>query len=296
MDEILRFIGDAQKIIIETAKIQHSTFSEKEGKKESLIEVNYTQDGYLLSKKDKKSIENYIYIEKNLMSVHVSDLNNILLYKIEYDYEDGFLTKKSKTNNQGRVEEVESYINNDIGQIIEKISKTMRYQYEYLEDLLVEERWISDISLNQIIRFKYENRLLIEKQYFSGNEIPGRKIAYSRNKYGFITNEIVYSTSGEIISHIMYEYKTIFKDNWLKRVKNSLHNRKKEPIEVQYRDFKFFERISTKEDVESLEELIERPIEESIEETIYRFIFSKYDGWSRKINIYFWKGIRRYIC
>ena len=103
----------------------------------------------------------------------------------------------------------------------------MTYEYLYDNGKLVEEKWHSDFSLNQIIRYSYENDLIIEIQNYSGEEIPGRKIEYKRNKLGFITEEIIYSASKMIISHFKYEYATKFKNNWLKRVKYALHTQNK---------------------------------------------------------------------
>ena len=94
----------------------------------------------------------------------------------------------------------------------------------------------------------------------------------TRLKSGFISDEIIYSASNMVVSHFKYEYVTIYKNNWLKRVKYLLHsqNKRKEASEVQYRDFKFYE---SKEDILDSTSLTESTNENETEETIsYNFV------------------------
>lgn len=242
MDDKLEFSGSAQKVTIEIAPIQRGTFTDKEGKRKFLKEINYTPEGEIESIIHPDKVENYVYHQDQLICIHVAKLDKKPIHKVDYFYEEDVLVKKTKTNDQGIVSEQETYHYNLEGKLSEKKSQTMTYEYIYEGDLLVEERWHSEFSLNQIIKYSYNDGKLIETAFFSGEEIPGRKIVYKRDKNNFITEEIVYSTSNLIVSHFKYEYITIFKKNWLKRVKYILHsqNRRKEATEVQYRDFKFY--------------------------------------------------------
>lgn len=249
MDDLLHFSGDAQKVIIETAQIQKGTFLDKEGKKKIIVEAEYGDIGEIISKTYPDKIEHYVYHNNQMICLHVAKLDKTPIYKEDYFYEEDLLVKKTRVNELGVVEEVEKFYYSIDSVLEKKQSKSMTYEYLYTDNLLVEERWHSDLNLNQIIRYRYENRLLIEILHLSGSEIPGRKIEYIRQKSGFISEEIIYSASNNIVSHFKYEYITIYKNNWLKRVKYTLHtqNKRKEATEVQYRDFKFYE---TKEYVE----------------------------------------------
>lgn len=256
MDDELDFTGNVQKLTLEAAPIERGTFTDKEGKKEFLYEINYSQTGEIISKLHPDRLENYIYHENQLICIHVARPDKSPLYKIDYFYEDNLLIKRSKTNEQGLVTENETFHYNLEGQLSEKRSLTMTYEYIYEDDLLVEERWHSEFSLNQIIRYSYIDKQLTERAYFSGEDIPGRKFIYKRDKNGFITEEIVYSTSNLIVSHFKYEYITIYKKNWLKRIKYTLHsqNRSKKATEVQYRDFKFFPEEPIQQPIDNITE------------------------------------------
>ncbi len=243
MDDLLHFSGDAQKVIIETAQIQKGTFLDKEGKKRVLVEAEYDDLGKITSKTYPDKIEHYVYHNNQMICLHVAKLDKTPIYKEDYFYEEDLLVKKTRVNEHGIIEETETYYYNTDGLLEKKQSKSMTYEYLYIDNLLVEERWHSDLNLNQIIRYHYENELLIEILHLSGSEVPGRKIEYKRQKSGFISEEIIYSASNIIVSHFKYEYITTYKNNWLKRVKYTLHtqNKRKEATEVQYRDFKFYE-------------------------------------------------------
>lgn len=242
MDDKLEFTGSVQTLTLEVAPIKKGTFSDKEGKKSLLLEVNYNPKNEITSIIDSEKIENYVYHQNQLICIHVARPDKSPLYKIDYFYDKDKLIKKTKTNEQGIISEKETYHYNVEGELSEKRSLTMTYEYIYEEGLLTEERWHSDFSLNQIIKYSYEDEELVQTAFFSGEEVPGRRILYKRDKNKFITEEIVYSSSNLIVSHFKYEYITIYKKNWLKRVKYILHsqNRRKEATEVQYRNFKFY--------------------------------------------------------
>lgn len=242
MNDILQFSGEAQKIIVERAPIQRGTFSDREGPKESILEAEYNRDGSIKSITYPDKIENYVYMDDELICIHVAKLDKNPIYKEDYYYEAGLLVKKTRVNELGIVDEEETYYYNSSSQMISKNTKTMTYEYEWQDDLLIEERWSSELSVNHIIRYKYKKNQPTEILHLSGDEIPGRKVEYRYNSSGFIQEEIVYSASNLVISHIKYEYHTTFKHNWLKRTKYLLNgnNRRKEAIEVQYRDFKFY--------------------------------------------------------
>lgn len=267
MDDILEFTGSPETMVLEKAPISKGTFSDKEGKKSFIQEVNFNSTGDKTSIRYTDKVENFVYHEDQLLCIHVAREDKTPLYKIDFYYEEDLLVKKTKTNEQGIIEESETYHYNQEGNLSEKKSLTMTYEYIYNEEnLLIEERWHSEFSLNQIIKYSYENNKRIGICYFSGDEIPGRKIIYKRESHGFISEEIVYSTSNIIISHFKYEYITIYKNNWLKRIKYTLHtnNRRKEATEAQYRDFKFYENTENPdinedcnkvEDINSIQEL-----------------------------------------
>ncbi|WP_187759658.1 MORN repeat-containing protein [Thiospirochaeta perfilievii] len=253
MDDLIHFSGKTQKITVEASQIQKGTFHDKEGKKNFILEAEFNRNGELLVKKYPDQIEHYIFHNEQMICKHVAKLDKTPIYKVDYYYQEDLLVKKVRVNNDGIVEDSESFYYNTEGLLEKKQSRTMLYEYVYNNNnLLIEERWHSDLNLNQIIRYKYEEDLLIETLYLSGDEIPGRKIELKRNKSGFITEEIIYSASNLIVSHFKFEYITNYKNNWLKRVKYTLHtqNKRKEAAEVQYRDFKFFEELEAKKDEE----------------------------------------------
>lgn len=196
-----------------------------------------------------------------MICLHVADLEKEPINKVDYYYNESLLTKKTKVNSLGVITEEEQFYYDSQGRVIKKESKFMTYEYLYNGELLIEERWHSDQNLNQIIKYSYnDEKLLVEISHFSGDEIPGRRFEYKRERLGFITEEVVYSASNLVVSHYKYEYVTIYKKNWLKRVKYSLHtqNKRKEASEVQYRDFKFFEEDIKKSKTEFFEtEIIE---------------------------------------
>lgn len=243
MDDLLNFSGNAQKVIVETAQIKKGTFSDKEGKKRILIEADYGETGEIISEKHTDMIKNYIYNQGEMVSLQVTRPDNTSLYKIDYYYEEGKLIKKNRINEHGIIEETEIFDYNSEGYLSKKKSKSMTYEYIYKNNILIEERWHSDLNLNQIIRYAHEDGEIILIAHYSGDNVLGRKIEYKREKWGFITDEKIYSASNKIVSHFKYEYVTTYKRNWLKRVKYSLHtqNKKREATEVQYRDFKFYE-------------------------------------------------------
>lgn len=271
MDDILQFSGEAQKIIADRAPIHRGTFSDREGTKERLFEAEYNSDGTLKSVTYPDKIENYVYLDQELICLHVAKPDKTPLYKDDYYYEAGLLVRKTRVNELGVIDEEESYYYNSSSQLISKKTKSMTYEYEWSDDLLIEERWSSEISINHIIRYKYDGDRPIEILHLSGDEVPGRKIEYRYNPQGFIQEEIIYSASNIVISHIRYEYVTTFKNNWLKRSKYNLNgnNRRKEAVEVQYRDFKFYPNMSTSETVNSSQEL-EQPQELPEEESNYQ--------------------------
>lgn len=242
MDDLLEFTGSINTINISKAEIIKGTFSEKEGKKELYCTASYDENGNILTIETDEHIKNYVYHEGDLLCIHVARPDKVPLYKVDYFREEGLLVRKTRTNEKGIIDEDEKFFYNSEDELIEKKSKTMTFQYTYENKLLTEERWHSEFSLNQIIKYEYTNDFLTEINHFSGDEVPGRKVEIKRESHGFITEELVYSPSGIIISHIKYSYPTIYKDNWLKRIKYVLHsqNRRKEAIEATYRDFKFF--------------------------------------------------------
>ena len=270
MDDLLQFSGNVSKIIVETAQIHRGTFTDREGKRTLLVEANFNVGGETLSNVYKDKVENYVYYKGEMICLHVAKPDKTPIDKTDYYYEQSLLTKKIKVNDLGIVTEEESFYYDVDGNLIKKESKFMTYEYIYQNNLLVEERWHSDFSLNQIIRYTYDDGLLTEIAHFSGEDIPGRKIEYKRERLGFITEIIIYSASNLIVSHTKFEYVTIFKKNWLKRIKYSLHtqNRRKEANEVQYRDLKFHEQpkqkhivVDTLEKLENDEENTDKEID-----------------------------------
>lgn len=243
MDDLLHFSGNVQKITVETAPIQKGTFSDKEGKKTTLLTALYNENGEIVSRNFPDKIENYVYYNKQLICLHVAEPGKDPIYKDDYFYNEDLLTRKTRVNKSGHIVEEEVYYYDTEGNLLKKQSKFMTYEYLYSEGLLIEERWHSDLSLNQIIKYNYTDRLLTAVQHYSGAEVPGRRIEYRRQKNGFITEEIIYSASNLVISHFKYEYTTIYKNNWIKRVKYTLHsqNKRKDATEAQYRDILFFE-------------------------------------------------------
>lgn len=242
MDDLLEFTGSVESITLSKAKIIKGTFSEKEGKKEEICIAKFNENGELTYAERDNNIENYVYHDKNLLCKHVAREDKSPIYKIDYFWEEGLLVRKTKTNDKGIKEEDETYNYDANGTLAEKKSKTMTFQYSYENGLLVEERWHSEFTLNQIIRYEYEKSFLTKTTHLSGDEVPGRVIEHKRDDRGFVIEEVIYSPSGAIISHIKYSYPTIYKNNWLKRIQYILHsqNRKKEAIEVVYRDLKFY--------------------------------------------------------
>lgn len=243
MEDLLQFKGNAQKVIVETATIQKGTFSDKEGKKRVFIEAQFNEDGKIISQIFQDRVENYVYHEGEMICLHVAGIDKTPIYKIDHFYDNGLLIKKVRTNEIGAMVDEETFYYNSDGMLSKKQSKSMTYEYIYRDNILIEERWHSDLHLNQIIRYSYENDELVLVAHYSGDEILGRKIEYRRDRPGYLSEEIIYSASNLIVSHFKYEYITTYKNNWLKRVKYTLHtqNKRKEASEVQYRDFKFYE-------------------------------------------------------
>ncbi|MGL1893819.1 MAG: hypothetical protein OCD02_19435 [Spirochaetaceae bacterium] len=261
MDDLLSFSGNVQKIIVERAQIQKGTFSDKEGKKSFILEANYSTAGELQVINYHDKIENHVYYDGEMICLHVAKLDKTPLYKQDHFYENSLLVKKTRVNEHGHIDDTETYRYNSFNQLIEKKSKSITYEYIYQDDLLIEERWHSDQHINQIIKYVYEGGLLIEVAHYSGDEILGRKIEYKRESHGYISEEIIFSASNLIVSHFRFEYPTIYKNNWLKRVKYTLdaHNKKKMAAEVQYRDFKFYDIPTKKEDFQPKEIKKEHP-------------------------------------
>ncbi|MBN2616669.1 MAG: hypothetical protein JXR64_00005, partial [Spirochaetales bacterium] len=236
--------------------------SDKEDKKKKTLEVIYNDSGNILKKIHSDKIEEYVYYNNELICIVVTNLNSDPLYKIDYEYNEGLLTKETRVSSRGSIDDTITYHYNVDGYLSKKTSKTMSYEYIYNNSLLIEERWHSDTSLNQIIKYTYQDERLTGITHYSGEGVQGRRMEYKRERLGFISEEITYSASNMVISHFKFEYITTFKGNWLKRIKYTLHsqNKKKEASEVEYRDFKFFE-------TETVESKIEIPAQSIQEES-----------------------------
>ena len=125
MDDLLHFSGLPKKIIIESAQIQKGTFHDKEGKKSFILEAEYNDEGEILLKKFPSKIENYVYLEKQLICIHTAQLDKTPICKEDFYYEDRVLVKKTKVNSLGITEENETYHYNSDGILEKRITQSL---------------------------------------------------------------------------------------------------------------------------------------------------------------------------